>query len=506
MSARQPFVPGQGFSSSSRPDSRTAHNNATNDATTSAPLHFVADPSNPLNGGSIAGNVQKDRIENAAALPLNIGSLTRSNRAQNSAPSRRQSLQMPTADQISRPGTSDPHSKSHRQSLPTPTTNHPPRPGTSDPHSQSRSTAVPNHRLQAHALANSHGIIAPSPRQPRSASPMFSNNSASGMFSSSSFKTPALPVSRISPQKQPTTDARGLRAPIHELHGHPQSIDHQLQIPDQSNDNILTNSSAFGLMILPSQPGPHRIDFGANVVTDLTQDDEPHLIATTERNGRNKRGRPEIEDEDEGDEEHANMHSYGGRAKRFKAHQEYVEKQDDENAMYPRSSNDENIYAPLSSPHRVQEHDLQSIRPRESRNSNIQRSEVTEDYRAQAQYSFASSSHDSLDDLFLSHLLDVGVSSFDFDQDGAVQTYIRSTERWKTCPREEWMAGAEEMAAKYVKILDFVKNHVITKIQRFASIDEKKDQHKEVLKERDQLLDEEKERLVKNGGNVLGSK
>ncbi|KAJ6591903.1 hypothetical protein B0H10DRAFT_1960697 [Mycena sp. CBHHK59/15] len=117
---------------------------------------------------------------------------------------------------------------------------------------------------------------------------------------------------------------------MHELHGHPQLIDHHFQMPNQSNGYIRTNSSPFGLKILPSQPGPYRIDFGANVVTDLTQDDEPHLIAITERNGRNKRGgdcsgRSEIEDE--GDEEHANMQNYGGRVKHFKAYQEYVEKQ-----------------------------------------------------------------------------------------------------------------------------------------------------------------------------------
>ncbi|KAJ7678656.1 hypothetical protein B0H17DRAFT_1206713 [Mycena rosella] len=217
MSARQPFVPGNGFASSSRPESRAA---------ASTPLHFVADASNPLHGGRTTNQT------NGETAPLNIASFTKSTRIQN-PPSRRQSIQTP------RPATADPRSSSsnnHTHNL---------RPGTSDPHS--KPNFVPNHRLQAHSLAKN--IVAPTPLQARATPSLFSN-------APPSFKTPVL------------SDAHGFRTPKNDA-----MQTNEIQPPSPEQD-VPENNAPFRLKTLPSQPGPHRRAFGARAIADLTAEDE----------------------------------------------------------------------------------------------------------------------------------------------------------------------------------------------------------------------------------------
>ncbi|KAJ7751494.1 hypothetical protein DFH07DRAFT_941619 [Mycena maculata] len=478
MSARQPFIPGAGFVPSSRPESRSAHASTTTNSTTSTP-HFVADPSNPLNGGPIAGNTQKDRIENSENRPLNIGSLTKSNRSQNPPSSRRPSLQ--TTNHIPRPATSDPHLL-HAPSYPL-------RPGTSDPHSKSKSHTAPNHRLQAHSLANSHSIVAPTPLQARSTPSMFSNPAASF---SSSFKTPALPTTRVSSEQH--TDES-------------QTTDQNPASPDQSCDDIVPDNPAFRLKTLPSQPGPHRLVFGARAVTDLSQEeDEIYEISDADAarsgNGRNKRGRSEVDDDDQ--EEQGHMQGYGGHAKRFKG-QQVVERQNEE-GVYPHSNDGNEIYPRSSSPHEVQEYPL----PQQPRHRSVNRStnptpsapshRVPQQYSNSTLQSPENSQHASdvtrLVQLFKAEDLELAC-------DARIDKYTRLSEKWKTCTREEWLAGADELTANYTKIFDFVKSHMTAKAQLFATCDGRLQQQTEVLKDRETLLAGVKDRLVAESGSVL---
>ncbi|KAJ7700480.1 hypothetical protein B0H17DRAFT_1195865 [Mycena rosella] len=279
MSARQPFVPGNGFAPSSRPESRAAHANA---APLTTPLHFVADASNPLHGGSTTNQTNADNA------PLNIGSLTKSTRTQNPPP-RRQSVQTP------RPATADPRSSS--------ATNR-----TSDAHSKPK--AVPNHRLQAHAHAKH--IVAPTPLQARAAPSLFSN-------APPAFKTPALP------------DAHGFRTPTNDPARSPEN-----DAPENENAN-----ASFRLKTLPSQPGPHRHAFGARAIMDLSGDDE---VFEVPEGARNKRARSEVDD-DEGDE-HAYAAPAASKRFKAQVHVEndenaYRRSSADEhelNEMYHRSS------------------------------------------------------------------------------------------------------------------------------------------------------------------------
>ncbi|KAF9007489.1 hypothetical protein BDQ17DRAFT_217829 [Cyathus striatus] len=42
-----------------------------------------------------------------------------------------------------------------------------------------------------------------------------------------------------------------------------------------------------------------------------------------------------------------------------------------------------------------------------------------------------------------------------------MEQYDRSVKRWKDCSMEEWIKGAEEITAKYTKILDFVRASIV---------------------------------------------
>ncbi|KAK7012877.1 hypothetical protein R3P38DRAFT_3016461 [Favolaschia claudopus] len=463
MSARTPFVPG-GFTSSSRPESRAAQSANVATQSSGTPPHFVADPSNPLNGGPLVPTSSKDHAENR---PLNINSLTRSNRTNNSNQThRRQSIQssapksMPAPPQIMRPGTSDPHlaSKSHPNI---------------------------NHRLQAHA--NSHSIAAPTPLQAARSTPaLFSGSNSS--FAQSTFKTPALPVSRLSPQQKPLSPTR--------------------TTGDVHNDN----NNAFRLKSLPSQPGPHRIVFGAPA--DPTDDDEIYEIVdpqvrSASGGGRNKRGRSELDDDNE---KRTPARAY---AKRFKA-QADPRASNAANDMYYRSQD----YPP---PVQQQQHQPQQQSRRQQLPNRPNINDLDHRFSPQITNNPAGS---ELAALFRSrpHHAD--------PQGGRIRPRVRSADR-KVCTLgrevedmlgEEWIAGADELSELYSKIFDYVKSHMTfvpltlplslfsfshrsnsVKVKLFANCDEKLKEHGEVLKDRDGLLADVKDRLVAESGNVLGS-
>ncbi|KAJ7274822.1 hypothetical protein C8J57DRAFT_1714574 [Mycena rebaudengoi] len=469
MSARMPFVPGQGLPPSSRPASRAAPSNNTRNSLQPSPL-FTADPSNPLNGGSFLNDTHKERTENSDHAPLNIGSFAR--RA-DVAPSRRQSIHSTGTNPVARPGTSDPCDK--------------PAPAMSV-----------NHRLQARASTNSHNIVAPSPRPPRS---------SFATLSSSSFKTPALPNT---PSASSTMD---IPIPLNESQS--QASDEQPPPCGQED----RSDSPLNLITLPDQPGPHRINFGCRIpnFTDLTQDDQPVAGATAMN--RRTRSRAEMEEEEESDDEAA---TYRGHEKRRKIHQE---PQADENAFH-RSSNDENEYRRSFSPHEftVQKHHR---RPKSARNLTPAIPEQPLNHRAPLQNAPGAAHKstrnpgpampaqaprhrtvpnplvDHADSLVARLLAPAGDDDF-IDSEAELDIYARAAEKWKTCSYEEWKAGADELAAKYVKVLDFVKTHMITKAKLFARFDDVAEKQQAILDERETVLDGVRGRLVKEGGNVLG--
>ncbi|KAJ8514501.1 hypothetical protein ONZ45_g7955 [Pleurotus djamor] len=82
--------------------------------------------------------------------------------------------------------------------------------------------------------------------------------------------------------------------------------------------------------------------------------------------------------------------------------------------------------------------------------------------------------------------------------------YEEAREKWKSCTMDEWVSGADELAHRFAQMLDFVKDHMTTKIKLFADMNKSVDDHNVILDERKQSLVKAKEQLVKNSGAVLG--
>ncbi|KDQ59145.1 hypothetical protein JAAARDRAFT_192687 [Jaapia argillacea MUCL 33604] len=85
-----------------------------------------------------------------------------------------------------------------------------------------------------------------------------------------------------------------------------------------------------------------------------------------------------------------------------------------------------------------------------------------------------------------------------------LQTYHEKKQKWEACSTEEWQAGADELAGKFSSLMDFVKEHMTTKMGLYVSLHSKLASHQEVLGERQGVLKDARESLVRESGNVLG--
>ncbi|KAI5122277.1 hypothetical protein M0805_002357 [Coniferiporia weirii] len=84
-----------------------------------------------------------------------------------------------------------------------------------------------------------------------------------------------------------------------------------------------------------------------------------------------------------------------------------------------------------------------------------------------------------------------------------VEQYEIAKKRWTSCSIEEWQTGADEITGKFSKLIDFVKDHMTTKLSLFASLHGRVNDHKAVLAERDTALKNMREKLVKDSGVFL---
>ncbi|KAJ4467418.1 hypothetical protein C8J55DRAFT_565279 [Lentinula edodes] len=84
-----------------------------------------------------------------------------------------------------------------------------------------------------------------------------------------------------------------------------------------------------------------------------------------------------------------------------------------------------------------------------------------------------------------------------------MQKYEQLTTKWKECSMEEWVKGADEIMVKYSKILDFVKNHMTTKLKLFTSFDKQLEAHDSILDNRAKVLEGVKSKLVAQSGSIL---
>ncbi|KAI0349623.1 hypothetical protein OH77DRAFT_1579795 [Trametes cingulata] len=84
-------------------------------------------------------------------------------------------------------------------------------------------------------------------------------------------------------------------------------------------------------------------------------------------------------------------------------------------------------------------------------------------------------------------------------------SYEEARKKWTECSMEKWTQGADELAGRFGNMLDFVKDHMTSKLALYASLHTSIAQHKEVLAEREQTLCKARESLVREGGAVVGT-
>ncbi|KAI0342547.1 hypothetical protein BDW22DRAFT_1484753 [Trametopsis cervina] len=95
------------------------------------------------------------------------------------------------------------------------------------------------------------------------------------------------------------------------------------------------------------------------------------------------------------------------------------------------------------------------------------------------------------------------------DLDSYVSThqdiYEDAKKKWTECTIEEWKTGADELAGRFSHLLDYVKDHMNTKLSLYASFADNLSAHRTVLQERESTLEDVRRTLIRNGGNVCGN-
>ncbi|PIL29389.1 hypothetical protein GSI_09441 [Ganoderma sinense ZZ0214-1] len=84
--------------------------------------------------------------------------------------------------------------------------------------------------------------------------------------------------------------------------------------------------------------------------------------------------------------------------------------------------------------------------------------------------------------------------------------YEQARKKWSECSMEEWTKGADDLAVRFSKLIDFVKDHMSAKLSLYASIQNTISQHKGLLSTREKALVEARECLVREGGAVVGER
>ncbi|KAF8629956.1 hypothetical protein AX17_005522 [Amanita inopinata Kibby_2008] len=98
----------------------------------------------------------------------------------------------------------------------------------------------------------------------------------------------------------------------------------------------------------------------------------------------------------------------------------------------------------------------------------------------------------------------LGLDANAYNGEYLAEKYEQAVVKWRNCSLEEWFAGAEEIKSKYCKIFDFVKDHMSSKVDLYASFDKKIENHNDTLHEREEMLSAVQAQLVKESESVLG--
>ncbi|KAF8960060.1 hypothetical protein BDZ97DRAFT_2060875 [Flammula alnicola] len=461
MSARKPFFP----QAPARPASR---------------VDLAPDHSNPLHTGSrnSLGSAQSDSVKETGSHALTAqdilagGSAPTNGRPKTSGLGgllKKKSLALnyngsaatKVTDGIVRPGTADPHLKPHLKDLQFP-----------------------------QAL-----VVAPTPQNAvRASSSLLSRHAGSVSLSSlsNSFKVPFSADSSIASDK------------ITDKSTHISTSDTNSSFnttSDEHTSNIKFHS-------LSTQVGPQRIPIEPDSGPyDVYGNGQPSISVAGHKlteNGRvksdsfrqvNKRTR------DEFDNDNDENYGFGNPVKRFKGHPDYARQ---ENDTQPRDS------SPLT-----EDRPSSRISDRRSHGSEVRGSPVTHrqpDPQRQKSISNSPSipkryaAYDepnpprAPEPRALEKLLGTDPDAYVKEH---MLVYDGMVNKWTNCTIDEWVAGADEIAAEYSKMLDYVKTYVDAKLKLYGKFHANIRNHNAVLDERKVVLDASRKKLVEESGTVL---
>ncbi|KAI9431074.1 hypothetical protein H4582DRAFT_2085492 [Lactarius indigo] len=86
-----------------------------------------------------------------------------------------------------------------------------------------------------------------------------------------------------------------------------------------------------------------------------------------------------------------------------------------------------------------------------------------------------------------------------------VELYEQGSERWSKAPMEEWVAGADDVLAKFGEMIDMIKDHMSSKMNLYKSLHTRLSDEHAALDQRAKELRGASKTLVRDSGTIGGA-
>ncbi|KAF8259813.1 hypothetical protein EI94DRAFT_1812715 [Lactarius quietus] len=86
-----------------------------------------------------------------------------------------------------------------------------------------------------------------------------------------------------------------------------------------------------------------------------------------------------------------------------------------------------------------------------------------------------------------------------------VELYEQGSERWSKAPMEEWVAGADDILAKFGEMIDMIKDHMSAKMNLYKSLHTRLSDEHATLDHRAKELRDASQSLVRDSGTIGGA-
>ncbi|KAH9023660.1 hypothetical protein EDB85DRAFT_1990034 [Lactarius pseudohatsudake] len=85
------------------------------------------------------------------------------------------------------------------------------------------------------------------------------------------------------------------------------------------------------------------------------------------------------------------------------------------------------------------------------------------------------------------------------------ELYEQGSERWSKAPTEEWVAGADDVLAKFGEMIDMIKDHMSSKMNLYKSLHTRLSDEQSALDQRAKELRGASQTLVRDSGTIGGA-